>query len=642
MNDEVELLKSKKQQEKQAIKEAEKALERKRFELYEANEALRQLNASLEDLVKERTRELEVNEARFRSIVETASDLIYSVNADGYFNYANPVTLKRSGYTIEELNKMHFADLILPGYQEEIIQFYLQQSEGNIEVTYKEFPAISKTGELFWLGQNVIIQFDQHGDILLVNAVARDITDTKISQTRLNNLVKNLHNSVFLEDEHGDAVIVNESFCELFKISETPDELIGKKMGSLTDEIQPLFKDEEEYVSRVKVLLEQKKLVTDEELELKDGRIIERTFIPIYVENYYSGHMWYYTDVTKQRKYLKNLQRNEEKYQRIITNMNLGLMEIDNNGIVRFVNRSFSEMSGYELPEIVGKSAIDVLLDEEHIPFVKSKLESRQDGISDTYEIAVRNKSGEEKWWLISGAPLYNDVGVVSGSIGIYLDLTDHKNLEKELIESKQETEHSAKVKEVFLANMSHEIRTPMNGVIGMIRLLFRTDLSEKQKFYLDTIKSASDNLMVILNDILDLSKIEAGKFNIEKEAFDFQKTIYHAHHVMLPKAQESGLDIEVSIDPEINKSFYGDSHRITQVLLNLIGNSIKFTSKGKVEIKAKLVKNNRKHQLVSIAIIDEGKGMDKDFVDKIFEKFSQEGSSAAWKFGGTGLGMNI
>lgn len=642
MNKEIELLKRKIQRERLARKEAEKVLERKSFELYEANMALKELNASLEDQVDERTRQLEINEARFKSIVETASDLIYRLNADGYFTYANPVTLKKSGYSIDEILKMHFAELVLPGHQEEMIQFYYRQWEDKVEVTYKEFPVLSKNGELFWLGQNVMIQFDDEGNVQQVNAVARDITDAKISQTRLNNLVKNMHNSVLLEDEQSKAVIVNESFCELFRIEESPTALIGRKGLNTFPEIKGLFESKKRYEERIDELLTQKKLKIDEELQLKDGRIIERSFIPIYVDNYFSGYLWNYTDVTEKRKHLKTVQRSEEKYQRIITNMNLGLMEVDTEGVVRYVNQSFSSMSGYTPLEILGKTASDVLTDKESISLVNSKLESRQTGLSDTYEIAVRTKGGAEKWWLVSGAPLYNEVGTVSGSIGIHLDLTDHKNLEKELLESKQETERSAKVKEVFLANMSHEIRTPMNGIIGMTRLLFRTELSEKQKFYLDIIKSASTSLMVILNDILDLSKMEAGKFTIEKEAFDFEKMIHHAYHVMLPKAQESGLDITVDIDPKINTSLFGDAHRITQVLLNLIGNSIKFTPKGKIELEAKLLERKEDQQWISIAVIDCGYGMDKEFVDKIFDKFSQEGSSTARKFGGTGLGMNI
>ncbi|UTW66947.1 PAS domain S-box protein [bacterium SCSIO 12643] len=637
-----DLLKRKIERERLARREAEKILELKSFELYEANQALKQLNASLEDQVEERSRQLEINEARFKSIVETASDLIYRLNAEGYFTYANPVTLKKTGYTIEEIKKKHFTELILSGHQESMSKFYYKQWEEKIVDTYKEFPVISKTGELFWLGQNVMMQFDEKGDVLQVNAVARDITDAKISQTRLNNLIKNLHTAVLLEDEQSRSVIVNEAFCELFGIAKSPTELIGKMGFNLLSQVKGAFESEKEYEDRIQELLTDKKLVIDEELELKDGRIIERSFIPIYVENYYSGHMWNYVDVTKQRKYLKNLQRSEEKYQRIITNMNLGLMEVDTEGIVQYVNRSFSKMSGYELSEILGKSSTEILLDEENMPIIDSKIESRKTGVSDTYEVAVRNKEGDERWWLISGAPLYNEVGAVSGSIGIHLDLTEHKNLEKELIESKLETERTAKIKEVFLANMSHEIRTPMNGIIGMTRMLFRTDLSDKQKFYLDIIKSASDNLVVILNDILDLSKIEAGKFTIEKEAFDFSKMLHHARHVMLPKAEESDLEIEVIVAPEINASFFGDSHRITQVLLNLIGNSIKFTPEGVIKIKADLIGNTVDRQLISIAVIDEGYGMDKEFLDKIFEKFTQEGSSTARKFGGTGLGMNI
>ena len=197
-------------------------------------------------------------------------------------------------------------------------------------------------------------------------------------------------------------------------------------------------------------------------------------------------------------------------------------------------------------------------------------------------------------------------------------------------------------MKEVFLANMSHEIRTPMNGIIGMARQLNKTKLDEKQQFHLDVIRSAADNLMVILNDILDLSKIEAGKLSIENVSFNLSDSLKKACDVMQPKAEEKGLTLTTHTDSKIAPTLFGDPFRLNQVLFNLIGNSIKFTQKGSVTISSELIKNQGNAQLIQISVTDTGVGIDKQYLETIFDKFTQEDRSTARKYGGTGLGMNI
>ena len=237
---------------------------------------------------------------------------------------------------------------------------------------------------------------------------------------------------------------------------------------------------------------------------------------------------------------------------------------------------------------------------------------------------------------------MINQQGQSKGSIGIHLDITQQKILERELRKAKQEAERSASAKEIFLANMSHEIRTPMNAILNMGHQLQKTGINEKQNSYISTINTAAANLLIIINDILDFSKIEAGKLTLEKIGFRLPDVINHCCCVMRQKAEEKGLLLEYSLDENIASVFSGDPHRLNQVLINLLSNAIKFTESGKVTIDCSIEEDNTLNQLIQIKVSDTGIGMSEAFLKDLFAKFSQEDESAARKYGGTGLGMSI
>ena len=354
------------------------------------------------------------------------------------------------------------------------------------------------------------------------------------------------------------------------------------------------------------------------------------------VVNYLDGQI-------NSRKQAENMLRiREEKYRNITANMRLGLLEVDNDEIITFANQSFCEMSGYSMNELLGEKASALFGKEDHEGIIQQKNELRKQGHSDAYEITVLNKTGERKWWLISGAPHYNDKGELIGSIGIHLDITKQKKLEYELKEAKLQAERSAQAKELFLANMSHEIRTPMNAIMGMSHQLTKTTLNTRQSIYLDAIHNSAEHLLVIINDILDISKIEAGKLNLENIGFNITSLIKSGIQVMQHKAEEKGLMLDTYVDENINAVLIGDPYRFKQVLLNMISNSIKFTEKGGVEVHCRLQSSADNIQQLQVTITDTGIGMDEAFLSQLFTKFSQEDNSVARKYGGTGLGMSI
>lgn len=262
--------------------------------------------------------------------------------------------------------------------------------------------------------------------------------------------------------------------------------------------------------------------------------------------------------------------------------------------------------------------------------------------MADAYEVEIHNRDGEKRWWLISGAPMYDESGAMIGSIGIHLDITQQKAMEQDLIKARDEAQASTRSKEIFLANMSHEIRTPLNAILGMAEQLSKTALPAQQ-VQLATINTAAENLLAIINDVLDLSKIDAGKLSLEHIGFDLNALLERSMQVMRHRAEEKGLTLRLEHDGAgLAPVYIGDPHRINQVLLNLLSNAIKFTEAGTVTITSALLRDSSGRQEIELTVTDTGIGIDEAYLQQIFNPFTQEDDSVTRRYGGTGLGMNI
>lgn len=349
----------------------------------------------------------------------------------------------------------------------------------------------------------------------------------------------------------------------------------------------------------------------------------------------------YIRDITQRKQFDESLRFQEEKYRRIIANMNLGLLEVDLNDIILFVNDSFCEMSGYRVEQLIGQNAADLFLGEKELALIQKKKKERIQGKSDSYEIEVVDK-GEKKWWLISGAPNYDKDGKLIGTIGIHLDITDQKKIQDELEKAKIRAESSDKAKEEFIMNMSHEIRTPLNAIVGLSNFLKNEDLPREKINMIEKIAVSGKHLQALIDNILDFSKISSGHLSIHPAPFDIYHLLENVKKIIEPLSEEKKLDFNIYIDTSLSPVLVGDEIRLRQILVNFLSNAVKFTDKGYVRLSVSQEHKEQAPNMIHFIIEDTGIGMSPDFQKRIFDKFTQEISSPTEKTSGTGLGMAI
>ena len=254
----------------------------------------------------------------------------------------------------------------------------------------------------------------------------------------------------------------------------------------------------------------------------------------------------------------------------------------------------------------------------------------------------IRQSDGQERWVSVLGEFQYDSKGNPTHMLGTMQDITDKKAIELELIEAKELAENLLKTKENFLSNMSHEIRTPLNGIIGFTSLLQDSPLNEDQHEMIHAIENSGKKILVIVNDILDFSKIEAHKMVFESIPFDLIDTLKNTLHLMVLKCQEKGVELIYSVDQNISSRLIGDPTRLNQILNNLVGNAVKFTEEGFVELNLTLVEDTDEESLIEFSVVDSGIGIESDKLNLIFESFSQASNNTTRLFGGSGLGLAI
>ncbi|MEM9819543.1 MAG: PAS domain S-box protein [Bacteroidota bacterium] len=357
------------------------------------------------------------------------------------------------------------------------------------------------------------------------------------------------------------------------------------------------------------------------------------------------GTMGVVNDISAQREVERKIVESEQKLRKIINTSLDAVITIDEEGKVTEWSSQAEQTFGYTREEALHQSMSTLIVPEAyrqgHDTGMKHFLRTGEGPVLNSrIEITGLNKEGREFPIELSVSPM--KIGGKYLFSAFIRDITERKKAEEELIAAKQAAEQAQHAEQQFLTNMSHEIRTPMNAVIGMTHLLYETKPNESQKEYLDSLLFSADSLMGIINNILDLSKIEAGELEFEKRMFNLQELMKGLQQTFQFKVRDKAVSVVMEIDPKIENHLLGDAVRLNQILTNLLGNASKFTSKGTIGIKAKLMVDSHQQYIIQFQVHDTGIGIDQKSLGLIFQNFKQADIDITRKFGGTGLGLAI
>jgi len=347
-------------------------------------------------------------------------------------------------------------------------------------------------------------------------------------------------------------------------------------------------------------------------------------------------------EVQQQELFDNNLQllNSEEKYRLLIETSAEGIL-VAQDGFLKFVNDMMLELSGYTKEELLSQPLLEFIYSDDRDLLLNNHLR-RLRGELDVprYQVRLLRKDKKTQWVELSGVK--TEWGGRPATINFMTDTTARRQWEEQLLVAKAASEAANKAKSDFLANVSHEIRTPMGGIVGMAKLLEMTPLPEEQQLYVEAIKSCGNSLLLMVNDLLDLSKIEAGKMEIETVNFNLDDEIAALINLLSFTAHEKNLELISHIDPDVSLCLIGDSKRLRQIITNLIGNSIKFTGKGSVSLHISIDAEEGEQTTLRFQVRDSGIGIAADKLEHIFEPFAQADISTTRFYGGTGLGLSI
>jgi len=490
-----------------------------------------------------------------------------------------------------------------------------------------------------------------NGEIDYIVIVSENITESlhkdellKFQEQQYKSLFQNTLDALLLANNKAQYVDANQAAVALLGYERK--ELMQMGLENLASDIP-----HEMVTAQWNAFLEQGEMSGEFPLRHKDGssRIVEFRA----VANVTKGlHLSTMRDVTEKRKAEQLLYESEERFRLLFQNLNIGLMVFDPQGKLMLSNPKASAF--FEISQEAGHLGAHLfdmgwdMVDEEG-----SALSPEQSPIRRALKaqkpvfgilIGLRKKGGEQHYWLKTDAvPQINAEGEVTKVFASFVDISERKSIEAQLLAAKKQADFSNQAKSEFLANMSHEIRTPLNGVIGFADILMNTPLNPQQAQYMKAVHQSANALLDIINDVLDFSKIEAGKMELNLTKANIASLVEQASSHILFQVNTKGLDLQVDIQNEVPSYILADPVRLRQVLVNLLGNAVKFTKEGKVKLAIEALEQTEDERvLLRFCVEDTGIGIAVSNQKKIFKAFTQEDASTTKKYGGTGLGLNI
>lgn len=604
----------------------------------------------------ERTRIQAESARKYQFIADSSRDFMTLVDRSYTYEAVNTSYLSAMGLKASDVIGKSVSDLWGQEIFDKKIKPYLDDAFSGECLNYEAWFDFPELGRGYW---KVIFSpyHDEMGTITHVSVVSHDLTDRRIaeealkaSEQKFESIVESIPDLVYRLDPQGHIVFINKAAK---RYGYDPDELIGRH---ILDIVHP--DDREKARRRVN-----ERRTGDRSTRYLEVRLLSKAGTGISVEIgsdqpilafkaeglygqcaseslVFTGTQGLARDVSARKRVESLASERTSLYQVMIENSATGMAVLSRDGLVIRLNKKFSEMVGWTEEEVAGTPFMDYVAPHDRELVKENRARRlRNEEVPAEYEMDVLHKSGHVINVLVQVGMLpESGTAIISA-----LDISSRKKVELDMRLAKESAEQASRIKTEFLANMSHEVRTPLNGILGMAELVMLSDLNEEQRENVQMIRESGRNLLNILNDLLDISRIEAGRMDLENQPFNMADLLNEVERLYSDQAKSKGLLLEFEALDPIPWNLHGDGGRIRQILNNLVGNAIKFTHNGHVKISGCYVESPAGTAPRLLFLVkDTGMGMPKDNLGLMFEPFTQADGSFTRRYSGTGLGLGI
>ncbi|HUY33783.1 MAG TPA: PAS domain S-box protein [Pirellulales bacterium] len=592
-------------------------------------------------------RRAEEAESLKNAILDSSLDPIIAVNHEGLITEFNQAAEKTFGYARAAVLGAKPDEILFStsgsGGEPERVERHVAAAEGSMLGRRMEVTAVRADGRTF--PAEMAMTISRTNGLPLFTFFLRDIGERKRveqavrdSEALYHSLVESLPMNVLRKDLEGRFTFANRLFCET--LGAPFDQIVGKTDFDFYEAglAEKYRRDDQQVLAAGKVF---------ETIEEHAGPGGGKLYVQVLKspvcdsQGRQVGVQGMFWDVTAKKQTEEALRQSEQRLQSILDNASAVIYVKTIDGRYVLVNRSFESLFHRARLEVVGKTDADLFPRELAEAFRANDQQVLAAGTALQFEEVAPHDDGRHTY-LSTKFLLYDAVGVPHLLCGISTDITERKRAEIELRKAKEAAEAANRAKSAFLANMSHEIRTPMNGIIGMTDIVLDTLLVPEQREYLELVKESADSLLTVINDVLDFSKVEAGKLDLETIAFGLRDHLGDTMKTLALRAHDKQLELACHVAPDVPDALLGDPGRLRQVIVNLVGNAVKFTEQGEVVVDVGLESLAGPAVVLHFSIVDTGIGIPPDKLAAIFGAFEQADSSTTRKYGGTGLGLTI
>jgi len=604
----------------------------------------------VEDVTTQKQAEEQIH--KLQQAVEQSPVSIVITDCAGNIEYVNHRFIQLTGYSYNEAIGQN-PRILKSGETSDDIYRQMWKTITAGDEWHGDIVNKKKNGEFYWESATLSPIKNAAGKITHYLGVKEDITERKQAEEALlatkrffKATIDGLSAHICVLDAQGIIVITNRAWKTFAAENNGPEETCGigaNYLGACKARSEDEKAEIEEIAAGIRGVIDgsQPEFVKEYPCHSSDA---ERWFICRVNPFSVSGDTYAvisHENISVRKKAEEALKEQGHLLQVIVDTMPAGVARIGHDLHYLLVNRRYEEWAGKAMGSVVGHHVREVI-GEDAWEITRPNIEQVLAGQGATFVHQRPTADGGSRWLQISHVPFIDSAGKSSSYISHITDITAIKEAEENLNLAKERAESASRAKSQFLANMSHEIRTPMNGVIGMTDILLNTELDQQQREFANMIRSAGKSLLQLIDDILDLSKIEALKIELEHRPFDLGAEMSKIIDLLSIQANEKRLELSLCIDQDVPLLLRGDASRLRQILTNLTGNAIKFTSRGSVALGIQLEHSYEQYAWLRFSVIDSGIGIPAEKLESIFESFSQADESTTRKYGGSGLGLTI